>query len=580
MPDEHSPWRASWSQRLLPEAKRELSRALPSLTWVRSYKLAWLGADCVAGLTVAAVILPVAMAYGQLAGLPPVAGIYASMAPLLIYALFGPSRRLILGPDASSAALVAAAVVPMANGNPARYAALAALLAVLTGLISVAASLVRLGFVASFLSKPILVGYMNGLALTVIVGQIPVLLGIHVSASGFFSEVGQILVNLRSTHLLTLSLGAGALAVVWILWRVAPRAPGPLLAAAGATLAVTLWRLDAHGVSVVGAIPPGLPALTLPNVTWSDARHLLGDALGIALLIYSDTILNARTFSAREGAHVDANRELFSLGVANTAAGLSQGFPVSVSGTRTAINEAAGGKTQLVSVIAMVVLGLVLLFFTGPLSKFPTAALAALLIAAAGRLFDMSTLRTLARTDWRDLLVALATLFMVLTVGLLQGIVIAIALSLTLLLARAVRPHDAVLGEVEGVDGLQDIEEFPQGVTVPGLLVYRFDGPLFFANADYFEHRVNELIAEAGAPIEWFLLDAEAITEIDATAAETVEDVRRELASRGILLVVARAKQPLRARLRRARLLDKIGQQQFYASIRSAVAAFKARGHP
>jgi MFS superfamily sulfate permease-like transporter len=345
----------------------------------------------------------------------------------------------------------------------------------------------------------------------------------------------------------------------------------------GATLAVTIWHLDTLGVNTIGAIPPGLPTLQFPAITANDARQLFGDAFGIALVTFSDTILNARTFSARHGERVHANRELVSLGIADIAAGLSQGFPISASGTRTAVNEAAGGKTQLAGIVAAVILALMLLFLTGPLSKFPSAALGAILIAVAIRLFNMQTLRTLARTDWRDLLVALMALFGVLLVGLLQGIILAIALSLLLLLARAVHPHDAVLGEVEGVDGFQDVEEFPQGVTVPGLLVYRFDAPLFFANANYFQHRVSELIAEAGGPIEWFLLDAEAITHLDSTAAEVVEDVRRELASQGITLVVARAKHPLRVRLGRDGLLDTIGRQRFYPSIRSAVAAFEER---
>ncbi|HET9110132.1 MAG TPA: sulfate permease [Ktedonobacterales bacterium] len=567
--------RSDRARRLASVGAAALRRAVPGLAWMRHYDRSWLGSDVVAGITIAAVILPVAMAYGRLAGLPPVAGIYASMLPLIAYAFFGSSKRLILGPDASSAALVAAAVAPLANGSPSRYASLAAALAIETGLLCLIAGVARLGFIASFLSKPILVGYLNGLALTVIVSQAPAILGIHTSASGFFPEVGQILAEIRHTQPLTMAIGVGVLVVVWVLWRVAPGTPGPLFAVIGATLAVSIWRLDTLGVSTIGAIPTGLPSLTLPAVTASDMTHLLSDAVGIALLTFSDTVLNARAFSA--GARLNANQELISLGIANSAAGLSQGFPISASGTRTAVNEAAGGKTQLVSIIAALALALMLLFLTGPLSSFPTAALGAILIVAAVRLFDMGTFRALARTDWRELLIALVTLIGVLAVGLLEGIVLAIALSLLLLLARTVRPHDAVLGEVEGVDGFQDIEEFPQGVTVPGLLVYRFDGPLFFANADYFEHRVTELVDDQNGPVEWFLLDAEAITDIDTTAADIVENVRRDLAQRGILFVVARAKQPLRARLHRIGLFDKIGKPHFYASIRSAVAAFDAR---
>lgn len=573
---DRSPPRERWA-RVAQALRQTTTRALPGLEWMRGYHGAWLRPDLIAGVTLAAVIVPIGMAYGQLAGLPPVTGIYASMLPLLAYALFGSSRLLIVGPDASSAALVAAAVAPLAAGSATRYAGLAALLAIETGVICVVAGIARLGFIASFLSRPILVGYMNGLALTVIASQLPGVFGITVTATGFFGQIVQLIANLGHTHALTLGIGVGVLAIIVTLRRIAPALPGPLIAVVAATLAVIVWRLDTRGVQTIGAIASGLPALTMPQVTPSDAFHLLGDALGVALLIFSDTILNARTFAARTGDRVRANQELISLGVANATAGLSQGFPVSASGSRTAVNEAAGGKTQLAGIVAAIALAIMLLLLTGPLSAFPTAALGAILIAAAARLFDMSTLRSLAHADWRELAVALVTLIGVLTLGLLQGIVLAIALSLLLLLAQAVRPHDAVLAEVKGVDGYHDVEEYPQGSRAPGLIVYRFDAPLFFANADYFQHRVRELVASSDGPVEWFLLDAEAITAVDSTAAQFLEETRRELASQGTLLVIARAKQPVRIQLSRLGLIEAIGKQRFYPSIRSAVEAFHAR---
>lgn len=554
-----------------------VARAVPGLRWMRAYDRAWLGSDIIAGVTVAAVILPVAMAYGQLAGLPPVTGIYASMLPLVAYALLASSRLLILGPDASSAALVAASIMPLAGADTARYMALAALLAIVTGALCFAAGVARLGFIASFLSKPILVGYMNGLALTVIVSQLPSILGYTVSASGFFSELAQTLANIGQTQALSLCIGVGVIGVVLALRRFVPRLPGPLIAVAGATIVVIAWNLDAHGVAVIGAIAPGLPTLGLPHVTLGDAISLVDDAFGIALVTFSDTILNARTFAERQGDHVRPSQELIGLGVANAVAGLSQGFPIGASGTRTAVNQSAGGKTQLTSIVAAATLAVMLLFLTGPLSKFPKAALAALLIVTAVQIFDLRTIRNLARQDRRELLIALVTLVGVLAVGLLQGIVLAIMLSLLLILARTVRPHDAVLGHVKGVDGFQDVEEFPQGSTVPGLIVYRFDAPLYFANADYFQRRVRELVAEPEAPVVWFMLDAEAITYIDSTAGEALESVRRELVSQGITLVIARAKHPLRQRMKRLGLINSIGEDRFYASIRSAVAAFTAR---
>ena len=572
--------RKSQLRRLPQRAGPLLARVIPGITWVRTYRLSWLRSDLVAGATVAAVIVPIGMAYGQLAGLPPVAGIYASMLPLIAYAFLGSSRLLIVGPDASSAALVAAAVAPLAAVSTARYAEFAALLAVLTGLLCVIAGIARLGFIANFLSKPILNGYMNGLALTVIAGQLPNVLGIPVTASGFFPQIAQLATNVSHTHLATLTIGVGVVAVIWALQRFAPRVPGPLVAVVGATLVVAVWHLDTRGVHTIGAIPAGLPTLTVPPVSLNDAISLLGGALGIALLTFSDTILNARSFAARTNDHVHTNQELIGLGVANGLAGLSQGFPVSASGARTAVNEAAGAKTQLASIVAAGVLALMLLFLTGLFSTFPTAALGAILIAAATRLVDVSTLQMLARSDRRELAVAVVTLTGVLVVGLLQGIVLAIALALLLLLARAVRPHDAILGQVKGVDGFHDVEEYPQGSTIPGLIVYRFDAPLFFANAEFFERRVRTLVAEAHGSVEWFLLDAEAITAIDSTAAQVLEETRRGLASQGIVLVVARAKHPVRGELARFGLLASIGTQRFYPSIRSAVAAFIARRHP
>ena len=369
--NERNRWR-----RLAAKAGPSVARAIPGLAGLRAYNRAWLWPDIIAGVTVAAVIVPIAMAYGQLAGLPPVTGIYASMLPLIAFALFSSSRQLIVGPDASSAALVAAAVLPLAGGDVSRALALAALLALVTGAICFTAGLARFGFIASFLSKPILVGYMNGLALTVIVSQIPNILGFNVTASGFIPELAQTIVHLGQTHALSLLIGVGVIGGVLALRRFAPRLPGPLIAVAGATIAVIVWRLDAHGVAVIGAITPGLPTLALPHVTLGDATSLVDDAIGIALVTFSDTILNARTFAARQGDQIRPSQELIGLGVANMVAGLSHGFPVGASGTRTAVNQAAGGKTQLASIIAAVALAIMLLFLTAPLSKFPTAALA------------------------------------------------------------------------------------------------------------------------------------------------------------------------------------------------------------
>jgi sulfate permease, SulP family len=553
-----------------------VERIVPGIGWIRVYKRADLPHDLLAGLTLAAVILPIAMAYGQLAGLPPIAGVYASILPLVAYALFGSSPRLVIGPDASTAALVAAAILPLANASTARAMALAAGLALLVGLMSLAAGWARLGFIADFLSRPILAGYVIGLALTIIASQLGKVFGIPIASEDFFRQVAELVTRLPETNLPSLAIGVSVLALIVILRRAAPRVPTALIAVVGATVVTTVFHLDARGVATIGAIPPGLPAPRIPAVSLGELAAMLPDALGITLLTFSDTILNARTFAARQGVTVRPSRELIGLGAGNLAAALTQGFPVSGSGTRTAVNEAAGGRTQLAGVLAAVTLGLILVFLTNPLSRFPTAALGGALIAVVLPLLDAAELRHLYYLRRREFAIALVTLLGVLTVGLLPGLGIAVMLSLILLLARAARPHDAVLGKIPGLDGYHDIGDYPESEQAPGLLIYRFDGPLYFVNASYFKSRAIVLAAEMNPPLRWFILDAEAITDIDSTALEALEDARQRLSSHGAVFAIARAKSALRARLERAGLVTAIGPDRLYPSIRTAVAAYEA----
>jgi sulfate permease, SulP family len=556
---------------------RWLRRVVPGIGWIRTYSRANFLPDLLAGITVAAVILPIAMAYGQLAGLPPISGVYASLLALIAYALFGSSRHLVLGPDTTTAALVAVTVAPLANGNMARYAALAAALALLVGALCLIGGFARFGFVANFLSRPILIGYMNGLALLVIASQLGEALGLPVTSHSFFGQLAEVVKQLPELNWASLAISVAVVAMILLLKRYAPRVPGVLIAMGTATLVVALFDLTAHGVATIGPIPSGLPSLQIPVVSFGDLRSLLPAAAGIVLLIFCDTIVTARTFAVRNGYDVDANREFIGLGMSNLAAGVSQGFPISASATRTAANEAAGGQTQATSVVASVVLALMLLFLVRLLSAFPTAALGAILIAAALTLFDISTLYYLYRVRKQDFIIALLTLVGVVTTGLLEGIVFAILVSFLLLLARAVRPHDAVLGQVKGLDGFHDIGDYPESETLSGLIVYRFDAPLFFANAEYFARRVRRLIAEAQSPVEWFIVDAEAITDLDSTAAGIVESVRAELAAGGTVLAVARAKHALQLQFDRMGLTERIGTHHFFPSIRTAVTAFLTR---
>ncbi len=555
-------------------ARWRVERIAPGMAWIRAYQRADLRPDLIAGVTLAAVILPVAMAYGQLAGLPPIAGVYASLLPLVAYALFGSSRLLIIGPDVSTAALVAAAILPLAHGSPTHAMALAAGLALMVGAFSLAASVARLGFIADFLSKPILLGYINGLALSVIASQLGKVFGVQITSGDFFRQIPELVMALPQTNLPSLAIGAGTLATIVILRRVAPRVPRPLLAVAGATLLTVVFQLEALGVATVGHILPGLPALGFPAASFGELVSMVPDALGITLLAFSGTILNARAFAVRRDHVVDAGRELVGLGAGNIAAGLTQGFPVSGSGTRTAVCETAGGRTQLAGVLAAVTLGLILLFLAGPLSHLPAAALGGALIAVILPLLDLAAFRHLYDLRRPEFAVALVTLLGVLTVGLLPGLAVAVALSFLLVLARAVRPHDAVLGRTLGLDGYHDIEDYPESEREPGLLIYRFDGPLFFANASYFKSRVIELAAAQTQPLRWFILDAEAITDMDLTALETLEEVRRYLAARGVVVAIARAKSSIRERLERAGLADAIGLDHMYPSIRTAVAGY------
>jgi SulP family sulfate permease len=552
-------------------------RLIPGITWIRQYRRRDLPHDMVAGLTVAAVIVPIGMAYGQLSGLPPIVGLYASLLPLVAYALFGSSRQLIIGPDASSTALMAAAVAPLAAGDAARAIDLAALLAVLVGGVALLGALLRLGFIATFLSKPILVGYMNGLVLIVIAAQLGKILGVSIRSDAFIGQMLEALGKLGAINWPTAVVGVGVFATILLFRRFAPQLPAALLAVVLATLAVALFDLEAYGVATLGAVPAGVPHLHIPRASAADVGRLAVDALGIALLTFSDTILSSRSFARRNGYEVDANGELRGLAAANLAAGFSQGYPVSASGARTAVNEAAGGQTQMSALVAALALAAILTWLTGLLADFPVAALGGALIAAVLPLIDVTSLRQMYRIRKADLIVAILTFGGVLVIGLLEGIALAVGLSLFLVLVRAVRPHDAVLGQVQGVDGFHDVDDYADAETIPGLIVYRFDAPLFFANAERFQSRVLDLVRTASTPVEWVLLDAEAITDLDSTAAEAVERLQIELSQLGVMLAIARAKRALRDRLTAAGLTEVLTERYFFPSVRSGVAAFQTR---
>jgi SulP family sulfate permease len=527
---------------------------------------------------VAAYLVPQCLAYGELAGVPPIHGLWAILPPLLLYALIGSSPQLSVGPESTTAVLTAATIAPLAAGDGLAATELSSLLALLVGLVCFVGAWARLGFLADLLSKPILVGYMAGVALIMIAGQIGKICGMALESESLPGQLLELLQNPGSIHAPTLLLALGVLAFLLLVQRRHPQAPGPLLAVLLAVALVSLGKLDQRGVAVVGAIPTGLPHLALPTRASAETlKYLVSAAVGIALVGYSDNVLTARSFADRGGYRIDANQELLALGAVNVGNGLMQGFPVSSSGSRTAIGDALGSRSQLFSLVAFVVVLAVLLVLRPLLALFPTAALGAIVIYAALRLIDIGEFRRMRRFKRSELRLALITTAGVLFTDILTGVGLAVALSVIDLFARLMRPNDAVMGAVPNLAGLHDVRDWEGATTIPGLLIYRYDAPLCFANAENFRSRALAAIEAEATPVQWFVLNAEAIVEIDITAADGMLELQRILAARGIVFALARVKQDLYQQLVRAGLVERIGAQWFFPTLPTAVAAFTAR---
>jgi SulP family sulfate permease len=549
------------------------ARLLPGVAVLAGYRRSWLRGDLLAGITVAAYLIPQVMAYAGVAGQPPVTGLWAIVAPLALYALLGSSRQLSVGPESTTALMTALVIAPLAGGNPARYAVLAAGLAVMVGLLCLVCWILRLGFVADLLSKPILVGYLAGVALIMIVGQLGKLTGVPVSGESFFAQLWSFVRNAMHLHIGTLVLAGAVLVLLYLVqWRF-PAVPGPLLAVLLATATVAVFGLDEHGIRVVGHVPAGLPEPMLPPV--EDLSRLLLPALGLLLVGYTDNVLTARAFAGRGGTAIDANQELLALGAANIGSGLLSGFPVSSSGSRTALGDAAGSRTQLYSLVALVWVLATLLFLGPLLAHFPIAALGALVAYAATRLIDLHGFRQLAAFRRNELLLALAALAGVLVFDILYGVLVAVALSVAEMLARVARPHDAILGIVPGLAGMHDVDDYPQARTTEGLVVYRYDSPLFFANAEDFRRRALAAVDTQPEPVAWFILNTEANVEVDITALEAVDAVRRELERRGIVFALARVKRDLLDDLDAFGLTAALGTDRIFPTLPTAVAAYE-----
>ncbi|MER6209986.1 sulfate permease [Streptomyces sp. NPDC001642] len=553
-------------------------RLTPGIASLAGYRRSWLRGDLLAGVTVAAYLVPQVMAYAGVAGLPPVAGLWAILPALALYAVLGSSRLLSVGPESTTALMTATVVGPLAAGDPGRYATLAAALAVTVGLLCLAAWAVRLGFVADLLSRPVLIGYLAGVALIMIVDQLPKLTGVSTTGSAFFPQLWSFLRHLHQLHGPTLLFAAVTLAFLFTVARLSRMIPGPLLAVVLGTAAVAVLGLDdRYGVKVIGHVPAGLPTLGLPDL--AQLPHLVLPALGVLLVAYTDFILTARAFTGGDedddSPGLDADQEFLALGAANLGAGALHGFPVSSSASRTALAASAGARSQAYSLIAGAVVLAVLLFLSPLLSRTPSAVLGALVVYAAVRMIDLTGFHRLATFRRRELLLALGCLTGVLALDILYGVIVAVGLSVAELLTRVARPHDAVEGLVPGVAGMHDVDDYPQARTVPGLLVYRYDSPLFFANAENFRRRALAAVAQQAVPVRWFVLNAEANVEVDITALDAVDELRRELTHRGVVFALARVKQDLLADLKAYGLADSVGTDHIFPTLPTAVAAYR-----
>ncbi|ROL84282.1 SulP family inorganic anion transporter [Pseudomonas chlororaphis] len=551
-----------------------LARWLPGLANLLQYRREWFRYDLQAGLSVAAVQIPIAIAYAQIVGLPPQYGLYACVLPMMVYALVGSSRQLMVGPDAATCAMVAGAIAPLALGDPERLAQLAVIVTVLVGLMLIGAGIARAGFIASFFSRPILIGYLNGIGLSLLAGQLGKVLGYKIEGDGFILSLLNMLQRLGETHLPTLAIGAGALALlIWLPRRFA-RLPTALVTVAIATLCVGVLRLDRYGVSVLGPIPSGMPQLSWPETDLSELKRLLRDALAIATVSFCSAMLTARSFAARNGYTVNSNHEFLALGVSNIAAGVSSGFAISGADSRTAVNSMVGGKSQLVGIIAALVIALILLFFTAPMAWIPQAALGAVLLMAGWGLIDIQAMRVIRKLSRFEFWLCVLTTLGVIGVGVLPGIIVAVLLAILRLLKSIYQPTDAVLGWVRGIEGQVDISQYPQARTLAGLVVYRFDDAILFFNADYFKARLLEAVEREPEP-RAVLLVAEAVTSIDVSGIVALRELRDTLLARGIILGIARPHGTFLRMLVRSGLARELEQGLLFPSVRAGIRAYR-----
>ncbi len=551
--------------------------SVPGVRAIAGYRASWLRKDAVAAIVLTTLLVPQGMAYAELAGVPAITGLYTTILCLVGYAVFGPSRILVLGPDSSLGPMIAATILPIlgADGSPARAIALASMLALLVGAIMIAAGAAKLGFVADLLSKPTQIGYMNGLALTILVGQLPKLFGFSIDANGLINETRAFVDGLSSGKAVGAAAAIGVLSLLMILafGRWLPKLPAVLIAVVLAIAATSVFQLASHGVSLVGTLPKGLPPLTVPHPV-SDLPLLVAGALGIALVALTDTISTASAFAARTGQELDGNGEMIGIGAANVAAGFFQGFPVSTSGSRTAVAERAGAKTQVTGVIGAALIVLMLVFVPGLLKNLPNPTLAAVVIAASLSLADIPGTIRLWQQRRVEFALSITAFLGVALLGVLQGIAVAVVLSIFNVFRRAWWPYQTVLGRVPEMPGYHDRQLHPGAEELPGLVIFRFDAQLFFANARTFREQIRNLAAREPRP-QWILIAAEPITDVDTTAADMLAELDQDLNAAGTSLVFAELKDPVRSKLERYELIGPLDPDHFFPTLEAAVDAFR-----
>jgi len=549
---------------------------LPGIETLRRYEAAWLRHDIFAGLVLATMLVPVGIAYAVASGLPGIYGLYATIVPLLVYALFGPSRILVLGPDSALAAVILGVVVPLSGGDPVRAATLAAMMAIVSGTVCILAGIARLGFVTELLSKPIRYGYMNGIALTVLISQLPKLFGFSTESGGPLRSLWAIADAILEgkTNWVAFGIGLGTLTVILLLQN-NKRLPGILIAIVAATAVVGVFGLEArYGVAVLGPLPEGLPGFAIPWITYGDIVPVLVGGCAIALVSFADTSVLSRAYAARLGTHVDPNQEMVGLGAANLATGFFQGFPISSSGSRTPVAEAAGARTQLTSVVGALAIAFLLLVAPNLLQHLPTAALAAVVIAAAIGLFEVTDLKRIYRIQQWEFWLAMVCFVGVAVLGVIPGIGLAIAVAIAEFLWDGWRPHSAVLGRAHGVKGYHDITRYPDARQIPGLVLFRWDAPLFFANAEFFRERVLDAVAKSPTPVRWLVVAAEPVTSVDVSAGDTVAELDKALHAQGIEFCFAELKDPVKDKLKRFGLFSQLGEQYFFPTVGAAVSSY------